>query len=95
MDDIRVETIDTITYLISPYNPDVPPAARAIGGRWDGARKAWKFDSRDEERVRSLAREVFGTDGTPEAAVDLVTVRIDPAYHQIKAEIRFAGRRIG
>ena len=57
----------------SPFHPDWPPAARDLGGDWRGG--VWVFDARDKARVRELAREVYGSDGSPDPA-GTVTVRI-------------------
>jgi DNA repair protein RadC len=48
--------------VTAPFHPDFPARARMLGGAWDGARKAWLFDPRDAERVRTLCREIYGTD---------------------------------
>jgi len=61
-------------YLASPYHPDLPGRAKKLGGRFDGSSKIWHFDERDGPRVRELAREIFGTDGTD--SVELVTLRV-------------------
>lgn len=73
MSDITITTEGTSIYLASPYNPDTSPKAKALGGSWDAARKAWRFDARDEDRVRALAVDIFGTDGAP---AQTVTVRL-------------------
>ena len=62
--------------LSAPYHPGLPDKAKAIGGRWSSERKAWYFDERDEERVRKLAQEIYGTRGEGEQ-VDIVTVRVN------------------
>ncbi|MFE7666450.1 hypothetical protein [Streptomyces celluloflavus] len=91
---VRVTTLDNgRVALISPYNADVPPAAKKIGGRWNPVLKAWEFDGRDEQRVRDLAREVYGTDGSPEAEADTVTIRWDIGGFDDN-ELFYAGRRI-
>ena len=37
-----------------------------LGGEWDGIRRVWLFDLGDGERVRTLCREIYGTDnGAP------------------------------
>jgi DNA repair protein RadC len=47
----------------TPYHPNFPARARSLGGIWDAARRVWVFDAADHDRVRSLCREVYGTDG--------------------------------
>lgn len=82
----------------TPYNPTFPARARNMGGKWSGTSTAWVFDARDEQRVRDLCIDIFGTDGT---ATDLATVRIDAAtWYRIgndqgdEKEMYFAGRKI-
>lgn len=72
---ITVTTDGPVTLLRSPYEASLPAKAKAIGGRWDREEKAWTFDARDEQRVRELARAIYGTDG---ADVDgpVVTIRV-------------------
>jgi DNA repair protein RadC len=53
----------------SPYHPNFPARARSLGGTWDAAQRVWFFDAADHERVRSLCREIYGTDG-PENGKD-------------------------
>jgi hypothetical protein len=69
---IKVTVSGSKVVLDTPYNPDLPAKAKAIGGRWDSAARVWTFDARDEDRVRALAREVYGTDGS---ATKTVTVQ--------------------
>ncbi|MFD3889963.1 hypothetical protein [Streptomyces microflavus] len=73
MSTVTVTTANGKTTVESPYHPDWPSQARALGGKWSGG--AWVFDARDDERVRELAREIYGTDGTPDVG-GTVTVRI-------------------
>ena len=47
----------------SPYHPNFPARARGLGGTWDAARRVWLFDAREEERVKSLCREIYGIEG--------------------------------
>jgi len=47
----------------SPYHPNFPARARLLGGDWDARRHVWIFDAREDDRVRSLCREIYGTDG--------------------------------
>ncbi|MEU6628393.1 hypothetical protein ABZ905_08875 [Streptomyces parvus] len=69
---VRITTENGKTYLRAPFHPDWPQAARDIGGQFPNG--AWVFDARDEDRVRALAREIYGTDGTPDPT-GTVTVR--------------------
>ena len=59
--------------LRSPYSPNYPPRAKELGGRWDPLDRVWTFDARNEQLVRSLAREFWGTDGSDPTC----TVRVD------------------
>jgi DNA repair protein RadC len=47
----------------SPYHPHFPARARSLGGVWDATLRVWLFDAADHERVRSLCREIYGSDG--------------------------------
>lgn len=69
---VSVEKTDKGIVVSTPYHPQFPAKARAIGGKWDALRLTWTFDLRDEERVRALCVAVYGTDG---ATVELVTLR--------------------
>jgi len=53
----------------SPYHPHFPARARSLGGVWDATLRVWLFDAADHDRVRSLCREIYGTDG-PEDGKD-------------------------
>ncbi|MEU5748279.1 hypothetical protein ABZ804_22405 [Streptomyces sp. NPDC047726] len=70
---VTIATADGTTTVRAPFHPDWPSRAHALGGKRPNG--AWVFDSRDEERVRALAREIFGTDGTPDPG-GTVSVRI-------------------
>ncbi len=58
-----VEEQDGRIAVSSPYHPNFPVRARSLGGIWDAARRVWVFDAADHDRVRSLCREIYGTDG--------------------------------
>ena len=78
--------------LQSPYHPDLPSMARRIGGRWD--RNAWRFDCRDEDRVRDLARDIYGTDGADGARIVDVEIIVHCEIVAQRAGVYFAGREI-
>jgi len=79
---ISITTDGQRVYLSSPYNADLSPRAKELGGRWDVASKRWHFDGRDEQKVRDLARSIYGTDGSPDEAADVVTVRVHLADYE-------------
>ena len=58
-----VEEEDGRIAVSSPYHPNFPARARSLGGVWDARRRVWVFDAGDHDRVRSLCREIYGTDG--------------------------------
>lgn len=77
----------------SPYNPDFPGDARNLGGKWSKTAKVWTFDARDEERVRSLVRAHYGTDGSEPVTLVSLRVKAD-ALSWGEAELWVAGRQI-
>lgn len=90
---ITITTEGSRIVLDAPYHPNMPKRARALGGRFDGVSKTWSFDVRDEERVRAMARDIYGTDGS--TAVELVTVRVNlDVYPHERQTMFFAGRKI-
>lgn len=94
MMDVTIEDIGNSTYLVSSYNREFPPKARRIGGKWDAARRAWRFDIRDRARVEKLAGEFFGW---APGDTNAVTVRIDAYAHIDKddrSRVTFAGRTV-
>jgi len=49
--------------VCTPYHPNFPARARLLGGDWDALRHVWIFDAHEDDRVRALCREIYGTDG--------------------------------
>lgn len=45
----------------TPYHPDLPKRFKALGGKWNDMSRVWVFDLRDEERVRAVVEEIFGS----------------------------------
>ena len=91
---VTITTTATGVTLSAPFNRELSPEARAIGGRWNPDAKAWTFAAVDEERVRDLAREIYGTDGSDSESGDLVSVRVDASRYSDTATIELAGRII-
>ena len=89
---MKIETNGTKLAVTAPYHPDFPTRAKKIGGRWDAGSKTWTFDARDEARVRKLCVDVYGTDGSPLAPEDLLTVRA-PASVCERRHSTFGGSR--
>lgn len=77
--------------LSSPYHPDLPARAKALGGKFSGEKKAWYFDVRDEARVRQLAVEIYGTDGETSETVTL-RVTFPQGWREAKDAVFVAGR---
>jgi len=64
----------TVLAVESPYSAAFVGAAKALGGRWHAPSRSWQFDARDEDDVRALCLEHYGTDGRADVA--RVDVRI-------------------
>lgn len=62
--------------VATPYHPTFVDDARALGGRWDRARRVWMFDARDAEHVAAVCERVFGINPLATEAPRLVTVRV-------------------
>ena len=71
---VQITKTENKIHVESPYNPDLPSRARKLGGKWNAAQKVWSFDARDEDRVRKLYRNIYGTDGSADNG-ESVTVR--------------------
>lgn len=97
MTDVRLEHLEggRRVAAYTPYNESFVSQAKDLAGKWDATARTWVFDARDEERVRNLLRGIFGTDGNPETAGELVTVRVRLADHTVgRSRAEFAGRKI-
>jgi len=81
MSDVKIVKNESKVALTSPFHPDLPARAKNLGGKWDGDKRVWTFDARDEERVRQMCREVYGTDGTPMQTVT-IRMRLDGSQPQ-------------
>lgn len=70
--DIQIVRDGESVAVYTPYCRAFIDRARELGGRWDPSARAWRFDHRDETRVRGLVAEIFGDPDEPR-----VTVRIN------------------
>ena len=75
-----VEDGDGRIAVSSPYHPHFPPKARGLGGVWDAARRVWVFDAGDHDRVRSLCREIYGTDAAGDGKTAMAPFRIAESH---------------
>lgn len=78
--------------VTSEYHPDLPKAAKLIGGSFkgkDGRLGVWQFDKRDEVRVRNLYKGIYGTDGT---SSDVLTIRAPGKVLDGRSGARWKGR---
>ena len=80
----------------SEYNPNLPHEAKQIGGRWNPLEKCWSFDVRDEARVESLYRSIYGEwDNDNTVTADAVTVLVKTEdISKLHGGIFFAGRQV-
>lgn len=76
--------------LSAPFHPSLAPRCREIGGRWHPETKTWRFDPRDEQRVRNICIEIFGVDPY-EPPGSLMTVRV-PLNGESVGELWLGGR---
>jgi hypothetical protein len=69
MSNVSITTDNGQINVDSPYHEKFVNFARNLNGNWTG--EVWAFDCRDEERVREKLFEVYGTDGSDVATVDV------------------------
>lgn len=92
---IQITTSGGRLTVKAPFHPAFPKQARNLDGNFDRQTETWVFDPRDEQRVRDLLMQIYGTDGT--AGAETVTARVD--LHQAIGQRRIDefwlfGRRI-
>lgn len=75
--------------VVSPYNPSFVSQAQKLNG--DFLKPNWVFDARDEERVRELCREVYGTDGSH---MEVVTARVRVDSYGFSQSLYLFGRQL-
>lgn len=92
MSDISINHSGESIEVDSPYHSDFPASAKALGGRWTGS--AWRFDARDESRVRELIARTYGVDPDTLTVIDPVTVRVTVGSSRVSQTLWLAGREI-
>jgi hypothetical protein len=94
-DDQQLVTIEREGNVIScrsPYHPAFIARAKELHGRYDDG--LWLFPTEQEEGVRSICREIYGTDGTGDQV--LVTLQVELGQMRLvgRPDFFLAGRRI-
>lgn len=88
-------TLNDRILCTTPFHPDFAARAKKLGGRWEPSEKSWRFDRRDEASVRALCVRLFGTDGSPETASDVLTIRASSDVCESRADsLWLAGRQV-
>ena len=73
---ISLKTIGNTIQVKTQFNPKFANAASKIGGKFDYSAKAWNFDDRNIDLVKSTLLDIFGTDGCNQSVVDVeITVK--------------------
>lgn len=78
MSDITLEIAGNSVYLVAPFNAAANADYKQLGGRWDGSRRAWSFDIRDQDKVREILQRRFGY---TDQVTDTVDVRVRLSGH--------------
>jgi len=90
---IKISKMADRLYVRTPYHPQFIEYAHNLHGCWEAKQKVWCFSSRDEERIRQICHEIFGTDGDDEPL--LVTVRVDLDAIKVDGdELYLCGRQV-
>ena len=77
---VVIEKADGRLTLRAPYHPMLAMHARELQGKWRGAEAGWAFGVETEKALRERCVALWGVDGTPEAAADTVTLRIEVLF---------------
>ncbi|MBB2157360.1 hypothetical protein HLH33_13735 [Gluconacetobacter diazotrophicus] len=88
--------------LDAPYFPDLTAQASRYRGRFNRTRKCWVFDAKHEEELRAMCLRLYGVDGRPETAADVVDVTVAveemsvsyPLFRKFNADIYVGGRHV-
>ena len=80
--------------VASPFHPAFVRRAKELGGKWDAAAKVWTFDARDEDDVRALCRQVYGTDGSDGAKMVDLRIQFKDGARAGQRAVYVCGREI-
>lgn len=89
---VKMKSGEQMIEVCSPYHPEFVSAAHKLGGRFSREKTAWYFDLRDESRVRSLCRQVYGTDGEESAETTTVRLHLDRLALRAGNALWYGGR---
>jgi hypothetical protein len=64
---IKISEQNGKIYCKTPFEPSFPYEARRLDGKWDVRNEVWIFHKTEEEEVRQLCKDIFGTDGSDDA----------------------------
>lgn len=94
METVSITIDEKKVFVEAPFDRDFVDAARGLGGKWDKNEKhprTWEFSLTQEQRVRDICLEVYGTDGAPTTKVTL-NCHLD--YIHFGSEFMLGGRSI-
>jgi len=74
---VVLSTVGAHIALNAPFHPDLSAHAARLSGRWRGKSIGWLFEAARENELRALCTELWGVDGSPEAAANTVTLQIE------------------
>jgi hypothetical protein len=96
MTDVRVYTSPAgYVALEAPYDPALPPRAKALGGRWNPGARIWSFTSAAHDNIVTLAREIYGHCATDAPAEPIATTEmIELRRMSLETRIANASRRL-
>jgi len=77
---ITVTIKNNSVYVQSPYESKFVKQAKQINGKWSAP--YWVFPAENENLVRNLCREVYGTDGTVEPTTTILVTLSEVGRHE-------------
>lgn len=80
--------------LVAPYHPDIVNAMRALNGSFDRVNGYWLVDEDDENTLRELAKDVFGTDDFASSEKATVRLTFKKTISEEHGSIFLGGREI-
>ncbi|MBS9405356.1 hypothetical protein KG088_17230 [Halomonas sp. TRM85114] len=92
MTKVKIEKIDDKTISVEcPYHPDAIDMFRTTGGKFN---KLWIFDARDEDRVKDILVDVFGTHDSEQCETIDIQMAFEEDDYAAKEALYYAGRQV-